>query len=71
MTERGEPVWLPGYFTGRLHAVTDPNSGLVFHGTRLAWSVCGRAVAVALSPDPAPLCDRCVFVVGPPPMSRG
>lgn len=33
-----EPVWLLGFFTGRLHAVLDRETALVFRGVPLTWS---------------------------------
>jgi hypothetical protein len=68
VTERSdEPVWLPGFFTGRLHAVADGADHMVFHGTPIVWSVCGRAATLEPGERPplAP-CDRCVLLAGPP-----
>jgi len=63
----GDPVWLPGFFTGRRHAVTDPTDRMIFHSVALTWSVCRRATV--LVPDAAaaegPRCDRCVYLLGP------
>ncbi len=62
----GDPVWLPGFFTARRHAVTDPTDRMVFHDVALTWSVCGRATV--LDPTVAhdgPLCGRCVYLAGP------
>lgn len=44
-----EPRWLPGFFTGRRHAVVDLADRTDFHGVTLAWSVCNRSVV--LHPD--------------------
>ncbi|MFC4854610.1 hypothetical protein [Actinophytocola glycyrrhizae] len=66
---RGELRWAPGYFTGRLHAVLPDADRMVFRRTPVAWSMCGRAVVL----EPVPrhvqpvLCDRCVYLAGPPP----
>ncbi len=62
------PAWLPGFFTGRLHAVLPDADRMVFHGTPIAWSVCGRAAALEPGRRRARSvpCDRCVYLAGPP-----
>ncbi|MGB3444953.1 MAG: hypothetical protein WBA97_39960 [Actinophytocola sp.] len=58
-----EPLWLPGFFTGRTHAVVDLADRTDFRGVKLAWSVCNRPVV--LDPDPTaeptddPVCPAC------------
>lgn len=46
-----EPLWLPGFFTGRRHAVVDLADRVDFHGVSIGWSVCNRSVV--LDPDTA------------------
>lgn len=62
-----DPVWLPGFFTGRLHAVTDTTDRMVFHGIAVGWSTCGRATVLdpTHAPAPAGWCGRCVHLTGP------
>jgi hypothetical protein len=65
-----EPVWLRGYFTDRLHAVTRRADRMVFHEVAIVWSVCGRATVLEFpAHDRIELCDRCVRLAGPPPVS--
>ena len=59
-----EPVWLLGFFTGRLHAVLDRETALVFRGVPLTWSVCGAPVVVNTHGAPGPFCCACVALVG-------
>jgi hypothetical protein len=62
--DTNEPLWLLGFFTGRLHAVTNPDDCLVFKGILLAWSVCGAPVVVETQGAPGPFCPTCVNRVG-------
>lgn len=41
-------VWLPGFFTGCLHAVRvdKPARPMVFDGVQILWSICGAPAAV-------------------------
>jgi hypothetical protein len=59
-----QPVWLVGFFTGRLHAVRNPETDLFFRGVPLTWSVCGAPVVVNTHGAPAPYCMDCVRLVG-------
>jgi hypothetical protein len=61
-------VWAPGYFTGRLHAVLPDADRMVFHGTLIAWSMCGRTVVLnpVRQQTRRVSCDRCVYLAGPP-----
>ena len=54
-----QPVWLVGFFTGRLHAVLNPGTALVFRGVPLTWSVCGAPVVVNTQGAVAPYCVNC------------
>jgi hypothetical protein len=54
-----EPVWLLGFFTGRLHAVTDHRTALVFRGVPLTWSVCGAPVVIETHGARGPHCAAC------------
>jgi hypothetical protein len=55
-----EPVWLLGFFTGRLHAVVHPETVLVFRGMPLTWSICGAPVVVDTHGARGPYCLTCV-----------
>jgi hypothetical protein len=59
-----EPAWMLGFFTGRLHAVFDRETALVFKGVPLTWSVCGAPVVVNTHGAPGPFCSACVRRVG-------
>lgn len=59
-----EPAWMLGFFTGRLHAVVDRETPLVFRGVPLTWSVCGALVVVNTPGAPGPFCSACVRRVG-------
>jgi hypothetical protein len=59
-----EPVWLLGFFTGRLHAVLDRRTALVFRGVPLTWSVCGAPVVINTQGARGPYCAACVHHVG-------
>jgi hypothetical protein len=56
-----EPRWLLGFFTGRLHAVADPATRLVFRGVPLAWAICGAPVVVHTDGSPGPYCPACLL----------
>lgn len=49
MAER-QVVWLPGFFTDRLHATVLRQVDLVFHDIPILWSLC-RAPVVVLDHD--------------------
>jgi hypothetical protein len=58
------PVWLVGFFTGRLHAVRNPEPTLVFRGVPLTWSICGAPAVANTHGAPAPYCMDCIRHVG-------
>jgi hypothetical protein len=39
-----EPAWLPGFFTGKIHAVVNLDDRMIFHSWPVVWSVCGVPV---------------------------
>jgi hypothetical protein len=53
-------TWLPGFFTGRLHAVADLEVRLVFHSVPIVWALCGVPVALLKPDDTLPLCVDCL-----------
>lgn len=59
----GKPLWLPGFFTGRRHAVVDLTPAMDFHGQSIGWSVCDRPVLLrsdlALASVRGTECPRC------------
>jgi hypothetical protein len=55
-----QPVWMLGFFTGRLHAVLDEQTALHFRGVPLTWSVCGAPVVVNTHGAVGPFCPDCV-----------
>lgn len=59
-----EPAWMLGFFTGRLHAVRDRETALVFRSVPLTWSVCGAPVVVNTHGAPGPFCSDCMARVG-------
>ena len=56
-------MWLPGFFTGRRHAVIDLARRMDFHGLPVGWSVCDRPVLLKLNlaevSVSTPGCPRC------------
>jgi hypothetical protein len=59
-----DPVWLLGFFTGRLHAVIDRETALVLRGVPLTWSICGARVVVNTHGAAGRFCSDCVNRVG-------
>ena len=53
-------IWLPGFFTPRLHAIANPRAGLIFHDIPIVWGLCGAPVAVLRPDDTPPLCVECL-----------
>lgn len=64
MRHATEPLWLLGFFTGRLHAVLDRETALVFRGVPLTWSVCGAPVVVDTHGALGLFCPDCLRRVG-------
>ena len=44
-----EPIWLPGFFTYKIHAAINADDRMIFHSQPVTWSVCGVPVLA----DPA------------------
>jgi hypothetical protein len=60
-----EPKWLTGFFTGKLHAVTDLHHRMTFHGSVLVWSVCGVPTVLNDRPiESRRVCPTCVRQLG-------
>lgn len=51
--------WLPGYFTGLLHAAEVGQLPFLFHRVPIVWSCCGAPVAVDTPCRTAPTCRVC------------
>lgn len=57
-------AWLPGFFTGRLHAVPVDQVFTEFHGLAIAWSLCGAPAAVVDRHCAEGRCPKCVAMLG-------
>lgn len=56
-----EPRWYPGFFSAVLHRVANTGHAFDFHGQHVAWSLCGRPVALVSAKGGIPRCERCGF----------
>lgn len=56
-----EPCWYPGFFSAVLHQVADTRHAFDFHGQHVAWSLCGRPVAMVSAKGGLPRCERCGY----------
>lgn len=54
-------TWLPGFFTGRLHAVIDLDARIVVDSIPIVWALCGAPAALLKPDDTLPLCVACLI----------
>lgn len=54
-------AWLPGYFTGLLHAAEIGQLPFLFHAVPIVWSCCGAPVAVVTPRRTALTCQVCAM----------
>ena len=59
MSESRSVAWLPGYFTGVLHAAEIGQLPFLFHAVPIVWSRCGAPVAVVTPRRTAFTCPAC------------
>lgn len=57
-------AWLPGFFTGQLHAVLVTRTYMRFHGVAIVWSLCGVPAAVVDHDGRRVTCPKCVAIQG-------
>lgn len=59
MTGRRWIEWLPGYFTGCLHAAVAGQLPFLFRAIPIVWSTCGAPVAISRPGADLPVCPAC------------